>query len=65
VANLVCSPWDDDGQQWWLVLVGQFDPSSVLMSAVFGTPPAKLKAKAWASVFSDAPGAVDLVLESW
>jgi hypothetical protein len=64
VANLFCSPWDDGGQQWWLVLVGQFSPSSASMSAVSGAPPAKMKAPMWASVFGEAPGAVDLAPRS-
>jgi hypothetical protein len=64
VANLFCSPWDDGGQQWWLMLVKRFGPSSVSMSAVFGAPLAKMKAPLWASVFDEAPGAVDLALGS-
>jgi hypothetical protein len=60
VANLFCSPWDDNGQQWRLVLVGRFGPISVLMSAVPGAPLAKTKAPTWASVFGEAPGAVYL-----
>jgi hypothetical protein len=63
VANLFCSPWDDDGQRWRLVLVRRFGPSSVSMSAGSGAPPAKLKAPAWASIFGEAPGAVDLAAE--
>jgi hypothetical protein len=43
---------------------GQFGPSSALMSAGFGAPPAKLNAPAWASVFGEAPGAVDLAPET-
>jgi hypothetical protein len=39
---------------------GAFGPSSASMSAVFGAPPAKLKASLWASVFGEAPGVVDL-----
>jgi hypothetical protein len=34
------------------------------MSAVSRVPSAKLKAPAWASVFSEAPGAVDMASES-
>jgi hypothetical protein len=63
MVNLVCSPWDDGGQQWWLVLVGQFGPSSALMSVVFEAPPAKLKAPMWVSIFGEALGAVDLAPE--
>jgi hypothetical protein len=62
VANLFCLPWDDNGQRWWLVLAGQFGPSSALMSVDSGAP-AELKAPAWASVFDEAPGVVDLVPE--
>jgi hypothetical protein len=62
--DLFCSPWDDGGQRRWLVLVGQFSPSSASMSVVSGAPPAKLKALARASVFSEAPGIVDLAPES-
>jgi hypothetical protein len=40
--------------------VRRFGPSSASMSAVSGAPPAKIKAPMWASVFSEAPGAVDL-----
>jgi hypothetical protein len=64
VANLFCSPWDNGEQQWRLVLVGRFDPSSASMSAVSGAPPAKMKATTWASVFDEAPGAVDKSLGS-
>jgi hypothetical protein len=68
VANLICSPWDDDGQQWRLVLAGRFGPSSALMSApmsaVSGAPPAKMRALTWVSVFGEAPGALDLALGS-
>jgi hypothetical protein len=64
VANLFCSPWDDGGQQWQLVLAGWFGPSSASMLAISGAPPAKLKAPAWASVFDEAPGAVDLYPKS-
>jgi hypothetical protein len=64
VANLFCSPWDDGGQQWWLVSVRQFGPCLVSMSMVSGDPPAKMKAPKWASVFDEAPGAVDLALGS-
>jgi hypothetical protein len=63
VTNLFCSPWDDSGQRWWLVLAGWFGPSSVSMSVGFGAPTAKLKALAWAPVFGDARGAVDLAPE--
>jgi hypothetical protein len=63
-VNLFCSPWDGGGQQWWLVLARRFGPSSVSMSAVFEAPPDKMKAPMWASVFGEAPGAVDLVLGS-
>jgi hypothetical protein len=64
VANLFCSPSDDSGQQWRLVLAGQFGPSSASMSAIFGAPPAKLKAPVWASIFGETPRAVDLAPES-
>jgi hypothetical protein len=60
VANLFCSPWDDDGQQWRPVLARRFGPSSTSMLAVSGAPPTKMKAPTWTSVFSEAPGAVDL-----
>jgi hypothetical protein len=43
---------------------GRFRSSSALMSAGSGAPPAKLRAPAWVSVFGEAPGAVDLALES-
>jgi hypothetical protein len=43
---------------------GRFGPSSTSMSAGSGAPPAKLKALAWASIFGEAPGVVDLALES-
>jgi hypothetical protein len=56
VANLFCSPWDDGGQQWRLVLAGWFSPSSASMSAVPGAPPAKMKAPTWVSVFGEALG---------
>jgi hypothetical protein len=59
-VNLFCSPWDDGGQQWRPVLARRFGPSSASMSAVSEAPPAKMKAPMWASVFGEAPGAVDL-----
>jgi hypothetical protein len=64
VANLFCSAWDDDGQQWWLVLVRRFGPSLASMSTVSGAPPAKMKAPKWALVFSEAPRVVNLALGS-
>jgi hypothetical protein len=63
VANLFCSPWDDSGQWWWLVLAGRFGPSSASMSVGSRAPPAKLKAPVWASVFGEAPEVVDLAPE--
>jgi hypothetical protein len=39
-------------------------PSSASMSAVSGAPLAKLKAPTWASIFDEAPGAVNLPPES-
>jgi hypothetical protein len=64
MANLFCSPWEDDGQRWWLVWAGRFGSSSASMSAGSGAPPAKLRAPACVSVFGEAPGVVDLALES-
>jgi hypothetical protein len=40
--------------------VRRFGPGSASMSAVSEPPPAKMKAPTWASVFGEAPGAVDL-----
>jgi hypothetical protein len=45
------------------VLAGRFGPSSASMSVGSGAPLAKLKAPAWALVFGEAPGAVDLASE--
>jgi hypothetical protein len=60
VANLFYLPWDDDGQQWWLAMVGRFGRSLASMSTVSEAPPAKMKAPKGASVFGEAPGAVGL-----
>jgi hypothetical protein len=65
MANLFCSPWDDGGQQWQLVLVRGFDPSLASMSAVSEPPLAKMKAPTWVLVFGEAPGAVNLAPGSW
>jgi hypothetical protein len=64
VANLFCSPLNDGGQQWWLALARRFGPSLAFMSVIFGAPPVKMKAPKGASVFGEAPGAVDLALRS-
>jgi hypothetical protein len=64
VENLFCSPWEDDGQQWWLVCGRWLDSSSASMAAGSGAPPAKLRAPAWAFAFGETPGAVDLAPES-
>jgi hypothetical protein len=64
VANLFCSPWEDGGQRRRLVWAGQFGSTSTSMMAGSRVPLAKLGASAWVSVFGEAPGAVDLALES-
>jgi hypothetical protein len=63
-VNLLCSAWEDGGQRWRLVWAGRFGPSSTSIFAGSGAPPAKLKAPAWASVFGEVPGAVNLAPES-
>jgi hypothetical protein len=60
VKNLLCSPWEDVGQQWRLVWVGRLVACSTSMAASSGAPPAKPRAPVWASVFGDPSGMVDL-----
>jgi hypothetical protein len=60
VENLLCSPWEDGGQQWRLVWAGRLGASSVSMAAGSGAPLAKPRAPAWATVFGETSGAVDL-----
>jgi hypothetical protein len=42
------------------VWAGQLDASSTSMAAGSGAPPAKPRALAWASIFGDPSGTVDL-----
>jgi hypothetical protein len=60
VKKLLCSPCEDVGQQWQLVSAGRLDASSASMTAGSGAPPARPRAPAWASVFRDPSGTVDL-----
>jgi hypothetical protein len=60
VKNLICSPWEDVGQQWRLVWSGRLDPSSASIAAGSGAAPAKPRAPAWAAAFGETPGVVDL-----
>jgi hypothetical protein len=60
VKNLLCSPWEDVGQQWQLVWARRLGASSASMAASSGAPPAKPKAPAWVVIFGETPGAVDL-----
>jgi hypothetical protein len=60
VENLLCSPWEDNGQQWRMVWAGHLDARSMLMVAGSGAPPAKQRAPTWAAVFSDPSGMVNL-----
>jgi hypothetical protein len=60
VENLLCPPWEDDGQQWRLVWVGRLGASSASMAAGSGAPLDKPRAPAWAAVFGETPGMVDL-----
>jgi hypothetical protein len=60
VKNLLCSPWEDVGQQWRLVWAGRLGASSALVAAGSGAPPAKPRAPAWVVVFGETPRVVDL-----
>jgi hypothetical protein len=60
VENLLCSPWEDGGQQWRLVWAGRLGASSASMAVGSGAPPAKPRALAWTAVFGETPGVVDL-----
>jgi hypothetical protein len=59
MENLLCSPWEDGGQQWRLVWAGRLGASSASMAVGSGAPPAKMRAPAWAVVFGDPSGTVD------
>jgi hypothetical protein len=59
MENLLCSPWEDDGQQWRLVWAGRLGTSSASMAAGSGAPLAKSRAPAWAAVFGDSSGTVN------
>jgi hypothetical protein len=64
VEKLLCSPWEDNGQQWRLVWAGRLGLSSVSMAAGSGAPPAKLRAPACAAVFGDPSKMIDLAREA-
>jgi hypothetical protein len=38
LENLLCSPWEDDGQQWWRLRVRRFGSSSTSMLVASGAP---------------------------
>jgi hypothetical protein len=59
-SNLLCSPWEDVGQQWRMVWVGWLGASSASMAMGSGDPPAKPRAPAWASFFGDPSGMINL-----
>jgi hypothetical protein len=56
MKNQLWSPWEDVGKQWRLVWAGRVGASSMGP----GAPLAKLRAPAWAAIFGETPGAVDL-----
>jgi hypothetical protein len=60
VKNILCSPWEDVGQQWQLVWAGRLGASSPLVAAGSGANPAKPRAPARAVVFGETPRVVDL-----
>jgi hypothetical protein len=43
VENLLFSPWEDGGQQWWLVWAGWLGASLASMAVGSGAPLAKLR----------------------
>jgi hypothetical protein len=54
------SPWDGSRWRWRLEKARRLGASSVSMVAGSGAPPAKLRVPAWASVFGDPSGTIDL-----
>jgi hypothetical protein len=60
VGISIHSPWEGSGRRWWLANGEATRRKLGIDGAGSGTPPAKPRAPAWASVFGDPSAMVDL-----